>query len=639
MTNFNSETRPKRRPSCPTTTILFLLLFLIKLFVLSLYLQDEYVSQDYDSGNSDPGNSGSGNIEEDISDCGLDQLNDEVLLCPKGDCMAVAAAHLAAGRFDKAILAYTSALKNLIHDEEGDKETQIQLLLGRCDAYCSLSRHLRTIPAAQSERHAVYAPDPHSLATSALKDAEHAFNLESSRAGAVHKARGDALFLLERYADARDAYSMAYTHVPVPCLNAKMISCEQALCDGNGSGSSAMNTNNSQSYCAIGAGTGPAGAAGSTPPMSCSARLIAIKQQALQDAECTLCLKLLYEPVTTPCGHTFCSPCLARSYDHANKCPMCRTVLHVGQLPVSIVLKNILERSFPEEYEMRKCEETNAASFNFILPSAATAAAGAAVDGSNNNTNNTGGVAGSPGAMNNNTNSNTSNSVLPLFVMSPMLPGERMALNIFEPRYRLMLRRVMAGGRRFGMATVNPDHSLHDVCCEVEITECETLPDGRYYIEIVGRRRFRPRDAQEQDGYRVARAEYFTDDVPERDSAADTELENISTEVEVMADAWMGRMRRLGQSRRAAAELLRRVEPKPVASPSSRNGGGGGASVVRRDQEKLSFWVANLVCPLIDDVGVKLRMLCMTSTVDRLKLCKGVLQQLQDASLGGCCVM
>jgi hypothetical protein len=34
------------------------------------------------------------------------------------------------------------------------------------------------------------------------------------------------------------------------------------------------------------------------------------------DFECTLCLKLLYEPVTTPCGHSFCRSCLHQSMDH-----------------------------------------------------------------------------------------------------------------------------------------------------------------------------------------------------------------------------------------------------------------------------------------------------------------------------------
>lgn len=38
-----------------------------------------------------------------------------------------------------------------------------------------------------------------------------------------------------------------------------------------------------------------------------------------------------------------------------------------------------------------------------------------------------------------------------------------MALNIFEPRYRLMVRRCMEGNRSFGMATVNRQHQLSEV--------------------------------------------------------------------------------------------------------------------------------------------------------------------------------
>ncbi len=53
-----------------------------------------------------------------------------------------------------------------------------------------------------------------------------------------------------------------------------------------------------------------------------------------------------------------------------------------------------------------------------------------------------------------------------------------MALNIFEPRYRLMVRRCMEGARRFGMATVGPSHALHEVACECEILECQPQPDG-----------------------------------------------------------------------------------------------------------------------------------------------------------------
>ena len=53
-----------------------------------------------------------------------------------------------------------------------------------------------------------------------------------------------------------------------------------------------------------------------------------------------------------------------------------------------------------------------------------------------------------------------------------------MALNIFEPRYRLMVRRCMEGNRRFGMAVMEHSHALHGVACEAEIVECQPQPDG-----------------------------------------------------------------------------------------------------------------------------------------------------------------
>ena len=42
--------------------------------------------------------------------------------------------------------------------------------------------------------------------------------------------------------------------------------------------------------------------------------------------ECPICLTLLCEPVTTPCGHTFCRPCLVSTLRrNMKKCPSCRS--------------------------------------------------------------------------------------------------------------------------------------------------------------------------------------------------------------------------------------------------------------------------------------------------------------------------
>lgn len=37
--------------------------------------------------------------------------------------------------------------------------------------------------------------------------------------------------------------------------------------------------------------------------------------------------RLLFCPITTPCGHSFCQSCLSRAFDHSPFCPICRASL------------------------------------------------------------------------------------------------------------------------------------------------------------------------------------------------------------------------------------------------------------------------------------------------------------------------
>lgn len=67
---------------------------------------------------------------------------------------------------------------------------------------------------------------------------------------------------------------------------------------------------------------------------------------------CVQCYKLLYEPVTTPCGHSFCKDCFQRAMDHQPRCPLCRTVLHIARK----VPGPIAERAM----RSRKCHEAPA---------------------------------------------------------------------------------------------------------------------------------------------------------------------------------------------------------------------------------------------------------------------------------------
>ena len=60
-------------------------------------------------------------------------------------------------------------------------------------------------------------------------------------------------------------------------------------------------------------------------------------------------------------------------------------------------------------------------------------------------------------------------------------------------------------------------------------------PCRRYYLEIVGRRRFHITRAWEQDGYRVADAEFFSDEAPEEGSTEAVQLAETSARVGELA--------------------------------------------------------------------------------------------------------
>ena len=344
------------------------------------------------------------------------------------------------------------------------------------------------MPAQQSEEHPLYALDPFHLAQVlarltpvcdtppranpalsdprlppnqpqlALRDAERACELRPEGCATALHARGRAFFLLDQFPEAEASYLAAVALEPH----------NQELCGALSQVARHMAERDS-------GGQAPAKVARLSEPE--------LGRPPEEDVECTLCLKVLYQPITTPCGHSFCRPCLAQSLDHRNRCPLCRTVLlmHPQSLATSVTLNNLVQRVFPEQYAARAAEEE-----------AAAARAGGTL-----------GAGGAEGAS----TDDGATALLPLFVMDIVLPGQQLSLNVFEPRYRLMTRRVMSGTRRFGMVGITQDRQLLPVATEVEILECQPLPDGRFYLEVIGRRRVRILSTEDQDGYRLARVE------------------------------------------------------------------------------------------------------------------------------------
>mmetsp|Transcript_9375 Transcript_9375/g.22229 ORF Transcript_9375/g.22229 Transcript_9375/m.22229 type:complete len:579 (+) Transcript_9375:2049-3785(+) len=246
------------------------------------------------------------------------------------------------------------------------------------------------------------------------------------------------------------------------------------------------------------------------------------------DFECALCHDLFLEPCVLSCGHAFCKDCLANCIEQLerqnNRCPICRRIFNLfsrRDLSVCRPFEKLLQEQFPNEYAERKRERDqitapatpaspassaspspsppsslNAASAGAeVAAAAAGPAAGPATPSPSPGVPGVAGVAGSPGGS---SPAALGPEFLPLFVLEPLLPRQRMALHIFEYRYRSMVRDVMGGRCHFGMLSgrtsgivTGADFPVGMKGVEVEITECMPLPDGRFNIAIEARRMFK----------------------------------------------------------------------------------------------------------------------------------------------------
>jgi uncharacterized protein len=117
--------------------------------------------------------------------------------------------------------------------------------------------------------------------------------------------------------------------------------------------------------------------------------------------------------------------------------------------------------------------------------------------------------------------------LLPLFPLGTVLfPGALLPLHIFEPRYRLLIRRCMERQLPFGVVLIRHGPEVgegaepYDVGTEAKIVAESALPNGRSYIVTRGERRFAVESViADAEPYLVGRVRYL--DEPEGDRATD----------------------------------------------------------------------------------------------------------------------
>ena len=205
-------------------------------------------------------------------------------------------------------------------------------------------------------------------------------------------------------------------------------------------------------------------------------------EAANKEVDCQVCYSVMLDPVTTYCGHTLCRRCMARVLDHSLHCPVCRRALAIPPLlarhPSNKTLVDLLEGLSPELM-------------------AARAEAAAAED------------AVGQGDLK-----------YPLFVCTLGFPHQPTLLRIFEPRYRLMMRRCVESNREFGILMWNrygepqgdlgPVHFYH-YGTMLYIIQSQLFPDGTSVIESRGTYRFRVKAHDMLDGYSIGSVERIED--------------------------------------------------------------------------------------------------------------------------------
>ncbi|XP_029292022.1 LON peptidase N-terminal domain and RING finger protein 1 isoform X1 [Cottoperca gobio] len=294
------------------------------------------------------------------------------------------------------------------------------------------------------------------------------------------------------------------------------------------------------------------------------------------DLECSLCMRLFYDPVTTPCGHTFCKNCVERCLDHTPQCPLCKESLKeylaCRKYTVTTVLDKLIKQYLSKEYaERTKTYLEEARELSDLTKN------------------------------------------VPIFVCTMAYPTVPCPLHVFEPRYRLMIRRCMdTGTRQFGMCINDPQKGFVDYGCILTIRSVHILPDGRSVVDTIGGKRFRVLSRGMKDGYSTADIEHLGDTRVEESDKLER-LQELHDAVYEQAHVWFQNLKIHFHN-----QILQHFGPMPEREPDIQATPNGPACC----------WWLLAVLPI--DPPYQLSVLCMTSLKERLVKIQHILTYLQS---------
>ncbi|XP_064832690.1 LON peptidase N-terminal domain and RING finger protein 2-like [Oncorhynchus masou masou] len=289
-----------------------------------------------------------------------------------------------------------------------------------------------------------------------------------------------------------------------------------------------------------------------------------------RDMECSLCMRLFFEPVSTPCGHTFCLKCLERCLDHNPNCPLCKEnlseYLATRGFNKTLLMEEVLQRYLGDELaERKKIHEEEMKELANL------------------------------------------NQEVPIFVCTMAFPTIPCPLHIFEPRYRLMIRRSMeTGTKQFGMCIADELKGFADYGCMLEVRDVKFFPDGRSVVDTIGVSRFKVLSHGQRDGYNTAKIEYLEDKKVEGQEFV--ELQKLYVSVYDQASGWFTSLKDNMKS-----QIISHFGHLPGKDPDPQGNPSGPA------------WAWWLLAVLPLDNRAQLTILAMPSLKDRLIAIRRVL--------------
>jgi len=320
-------------------------------------------------------------------------------------------------------------------------------------------------------------------------------------------------------------------------------------------------------------------------------------------------MKLLLDPVSVPCGHSFCQSCLDQALGYRNLCAVCRAPVPPGQ-SVNITIRSMISEQYPQALASRRREveeEVRQAEDAAVAERAQEVRAGTdspapAEDG----------AGGDPVIM------------LPIMRHArPMLPHGRSGHDL-DLQEDALVDFALRGGRRVCM--MEPGASA-GICMSIEGLQ----PAGQLgrqqpsHVVLVGKFRVRLTEPPQmhEDGFELGRFEAFFDTpLPLALLAREPPQQGDGNEepAPLIAEAAMQIVeQQLDMLGSGSRHVFTESCGEPPAALRRRPGG----MVTSADLEQLSFW---LLAAIMMPDNERKRWVDSTDTHQRLRACRTKLQ-------------